>query len=265
MNSLQISTDTAMNLNKAVALITGGAQGLGRSICESLLKQGTRVVVADINDTAGHKLLSQSRYGDRLKFIHCNVSDKQQLRDTFIAAQQHFGRLDIVCNNAGIGSIDPARARLQVDINLTAVIEGTYHAIELMSKKNGGNGGLVVNVASAAGLNLLKPVPVYTATKQAVVSFTRCFDGLPTLAEDGVRVNCLCPFFFESGLVNEGFLGAGGGMLRKVIEMTGGFIKVEDVVEGFMKCANDPTMNGQAVVISPPNNVFTMKFPKAKL
>ena len=111
--------------------------GLGQMFSKKLLENGTKVVVADINPEAGNKFMdyAKTKYGDdALTFMHCNVRDSQQLKDTFKAAKERFGRLDIVCNNAGVMTTDPFRAKMQVDINLTAVIEGTYHGIELMSR-----------------------------------------------------------------------------------------------------------------------------------
>jgi len=255
-----------MHLHKARALITGGASGLGRKLSDALLQRGAKVVIADINADEGKKAETQSldQYGDdRLKFIQCDVTDKQQLHETFEAAHKCFGGLDIVCNNAGIIGDTYSIARTQVDINLTAVIEGTFRAIEPMSKQTVGGGGVVVNVASAAGIDLLKVAPVYTATKQGVVAFTRCFSALPHFVEDGVRVNCLCPFFFKSNLTEKSV--EEHPQFGQLIHFLGGYVDVEHVVDGFLKVLQDDEMNAKAVVVQPPDKIYTMKFPPAKL
>jgi len=255
-----------MQLNKAVALITGGALGLGRKVSETLLKNGASVIVADINVEAGQRFEKDSiaQFGDnKLKFLKCDVRNSKELHDTFDAAKACFGRLDIVCNNAGVGASNYKHARVGVDINLTAVIEGTFKGIELMSKKNGSDGGVIVNVASAAGLELLRPLPVYTATKHAVVAFTRCFSALPHYHDDGVRVNCFCPFFFETDLVKDGLKEYPA--FFDIIQKLGGYVNIEDVVEGLMKCIVSEEMNGKVVVVRPPKDIFEMKFPNPKL
>ena len=124
-----------MQLNKAVALITGGALGLGRKVSETLLKNGARVIIADINVEAGEKFENDSlaQFGEnKLKFLKCDVRNREELHDTFDAAKACFGQLDIVCNNAGVGAPKYKHARAGVDINLTAVIEGTFKGIEVI-------------------------------------------------------------------------------------------------------------------------------------
>ena len=251
-----------MQLSKAVALITGGSQGFGKKFAESLLHLGAKVVIVDVDVAAGEKFQSDSinQFGDnRLKFIKCDVTNSDELLGTFDAAKDCFGHLDIVCNNAGIVSLDPRRTKAQVNTNVTAVMEGTFKGIELMGKQNGGHGGVIVNVASAAGLDLMKGAPVYTATKHAVVAFSRSFKLLPYYKMDNIRVNCICPFFADTKMVRDGLALVPGG--KKMVEQIG-MVSIDDVGKGFMKCINDESMNGGVVVIAPPDKVFEMPFPK---
>jgi len=258
-----------MKLEGAVALITGGALGIGKKLAETLLQKGTTVIIADINEAAGRKLEedSQAQFGDnRFKFLKCDLRDSKQLHDTFDAAKAFCGRLDIVCNNAGIISLD---TRAVIDINLTSVIEGTFKGIELMSKKKNGDqsGGVIVNTASAAGLDVFHldhaPGAVYSATKHAVIAFTRCFNTLPHHVDDGVRVNCICPSYVETDMVKN-VLKEDPPYIKK-IESFGGFVEIEDVVEGMMRCIVTEDMNAKAIVIQPPNKIFEMRFPKVEL
>lgn len=252
-----------MILDKAVALITGGAQGFGKEFARCLLGNGTRVVVADMNKELGNSFQEECSkvYGqNKMKFVYCDVTNSQELNRTFELAKTEFGGLDIVCNNAGIISTKTSDVRPQIAVNLTAVIEGTYKGIELMSKSSGGNGGLIVNVASAAGFQMMPGAPVYTSTKHAVVAFTRSFKHLPIFATDGVRVNCICPFFCDTAMLRSAE--------EENPEMKKNFealpkIQIKDVVKAFMQCVEDDNMNAKAVAIMPPDNVYTLVFPPA--
>jgi len=255
-----------MKLNQAVALITGGAQGLGRTFSKKLLEQGTKVIVADLNKDAGEKFESDycSKYGEKsVTFLPCDVTNSNQLRETFEEAKKRFGRLDIVCNNAGIMTTDPTKAKLQVDVNLTAVIEGTYNGIDLMSKKNkDGRGGVIVNVASAAGLDLMIDAAVFSATKHGVVAFTRSFKRLTNFKDDDVRVNCIAPFFCETAMVAKAI--EENPAKEKVIKKIG-MVNIADVGDGFMRSVVDEKLNAGVIVIAPNNKIYEMNFGMAKV
>ncbi|XP_022108096.1 15-hydroxyprostaglandin dehydrogenase [NAD(+)]-like, partial [Acanthaster planci] len=158
--------------------------------------------IADVNHNKGqetaHHLTSQ--YGNnKAVFLQCDVTSDQQLEDAFKKTKQKFGQLDIVCNNAGIG--DERIWRKMIDINLGAVVQGTYLARKYMSKLNGGSGGVVINIASMAGLIVGPLCPVYTATKHGVVGFTRTmatFD--PAFTAEDIRINTLCPSFSDTSI-----------------------------------------------------------------
>ncbi|XP_070537066.1 15-hydroxyprostaglandin dehydrogenase [NAD(+)]-like [Ptychodera flava] len=165
-----------MEFSGKVALVTGGAEGIGKGIVETLMAHGILgVAVLDINEEKGMETCKHftSKYSDsKVEFFRCDVSEEESLKDTFFRAYQHFGRLDIVCNNAGI--VDEYNWDRMLKTNLHAVIRGTYLAVELMGTKYGGNGGVVVNVSSIAGLlNQFSLCPVYCAAKYGVVGFTR--------------------------------------------------------------------------------------------
>lgn len=254
-----------MRFPQAVALITGGAQGLGRMFAGRLLERGTKVIVADMNVDAGHRFVEEvnNKYGpDKMKFLKCDVTNSKELSDKFEEAKDAFGRLDIICNNAGIMTTDPARSRLQVDVNVTAVIEGTYKGIELMSTRKGGDGGVIVNVGSAAGLDLMINAAVFSSTKHAVVAFSRSFKRLPNHKVDGVRVNCVCPYFCETQMVTKAI--AENPENERIIRSIG-MVNVEDVAEGFLRCVSDDDLNAGVVVVAPNRKIFEMKFGMEKM
>ncbi|GLD61140.1 15-hydroxyprostaglandin dehydrogenase [NAD(+)] [Lates japonicus] len=162
-----------MSLNGKVALVTGGAQGIGRAVVQSLLQSSAKVAVVDLNKTCGEECKTQldAEFGEgNCTFIQCDVSIGDALRDAFQSTVDQFGRLDIVINNAGINNEKNWEKTIQV--NLTSVIKGTYLALEHMSKEYGKEGGTIINVSSMAAFLHSPHQPVYTATKHGVIGFT---------------------------------------------------------------------------------------------
>lgn len=262
-----------MKILDSVALVTGAASGFGREFTLNLLKGGGKVFAVDINRNLGETFEEECRikFGDKkMKFMQCDVTDGKQLKDVFNHAVKSFDSLNIVCNNAGIvGPLhemmenDPSNIHLikkVLDIDLTAVVEGTYLGLNMMSKLNGHNGGVVINVASAAGLRLLPVAPIYTTAKHGVVAFTHCFKYLDNASNDGVRVNALCPAYVETPLItgNKSF----HENLKKKVE----FVDIGDVVKAFVRCIEDDTMNGEALAILPHGQIINAQLtpPNAK-
>uniref|UniRef100_G3PVZ8 15-hydroxyprostaglandin dehydrogenase n=1 Tax=Gasterosteus aculeatus aculeatus TaxID=481459 RepID=G3PVZ8_GASAC len=163
-----------MSLNGKVALVTGGAQGIGRAVVERLLQSSAKVAVVDLNKACGEESKTEldAMFGEgNCYFIPCDVSNGDALRDAFHRTVDQFGRLDIVINNAGINNEKNWEKTIQV--NLTSVIKGTYLALEQMSKEYKKEGGAIINVSSMAAFVHSPHQPVYTATKHGVIGFTR--------------------------------------------------------------------------------------------
>lgn len=136
--------------------------------------------------------------------IHCDVTKREDLQEAVNAAKSHFGReLDIMVNNAGISVNDgemqnTAKWKKMVQINLVAVVEGTFLAIEAMSRKEV-PGGVVLNISSMAGIYPQALTPVYSAVKSGVAMFTR---SLKSVAQsDNIRVVALAPNFVETPII----------------------------------------------------------------
>lgn len=242
------------------ALITGGATGLGKRLAQTVVKRGGNVVIADIDQKAGYDLEHETfdEYGEkRLKFIECDVTNDTDVNRTFEFCKDEFGTLNVLCNNAGIMTSNLNLTHHQVALNLTSLIECTFKGIEAMSVKNGGDGGVVINISSGSGYNVLRGAPVYTATKFGVVGFSRTFKFLQHVHEDGVRVNCLCPLFLDTE------------MTRKVIEEIPeveyqlhavGYSDMDDVARAFMFCVDDERMNGETIAMHGPSSIYQLKF-----
>ncbi|XP_015110368.1 15-hydroxyprostaglandin dehydrogenase [NAD(+)] [Diachasma alloeum] len=183
-----------MEIKGRVALITGAASGIGRTYVEELLNHGAKVSICDINAEEGEKLANSlmTKHGkDKVIFCQCDVTDYPQFEESFRTTISTFGHIDIVINNAGI--MNDRFWELEVDINLNGVIRGTLLAQRYLGIDKGGRGGVVVNTGSNVSLNPYISVPIYSATKAAIVSLTRAFGDKYHVDLTGVSVMALCP------------------------------------------------------------------------
>ncbi|XP_068587694.1 15-hydroxyprostaglandin dehydrogenase [NAD(+)]-like isoform X2 [Cebidichthys violaceus] len=237
-----------MALEGKSALVTGAAMGIGRAIAETLLQNGAKVVLLDVNETAGKSLKEalDKQYGpQRTLFLNCDVESEEQVKAAFQEAVAAFGGIDVLCNNAGI--LNEAQWEKTVSINLVAVIRATYIALEHMNKLTGGRGGVVVNTASMAGLGPLPSCPVYTATKHGVVGFTRAMAAASTASGYGIRFNALCPAFVQTDLLTN--FSDKLGQFSQLAAETRTFVNVSDVAEGLLQLVTDETKNGAAFMV----------------
>jgi NAD(P)-dependent dehydrogenase (short-subunit alcohol dehydrogenase family) len=176
-----------------VAIVTGGASGIGRGMVERFVGAGARVVIADVNDDAGEALAQE--LGDAARFQHVDVADADQIQAAVDTAVERLGGLDVMCNNAGIGGSfkrflddDFADFDRVMAVNILGVMVGTQRAARHM-KDHGG--GAIVNTTSIGGINAGAGVMAYRATKAAVIHVTRSL--AVELARDNIRVNCIAP------------------------------------------------------------------------
>ena len=186
-------------LRDKVALVTGGASGLGRATALALAEAGSEVVVVDVDADGGAAAAEQ--VGGH--FVAADVSDLQANLDMVAFATERCGGLDYAYLNAGIGTgggigedFDLALYRKAMGVNLDGVVFGT-HAVLGALKARGG--GAIVATASLAGLTGDPMDPVYTANKHAVVGWTRAMG--PILAGENVRFNAVCPGYAESQII----------------------------------------------------------------
>jgi NAD(P)-dependent dehydrogenase (short-subunit alcohol dehydrogenase family) len=195
-----------MDIKGKVAVITGGASGLGRATAELLTAGGAAVVIGDLVESRGQETVKAiEAAGGRAAFVKVDVTDEDDTRRMLDTAIQKFGSLDILYNNAGIAVGLPGyplaeikRWRRVIEIDLQAVILGCHLAAPLMDPK----GGVIINTASMAGLYPYKEDPVYGAAKAGVVNFT--YSLAPWAAKRNIRVNCVCPGVVDTPLVRKG-------------------------------------------------------------
>jgi NAD(P)-dependent dehydrogenase (short-subunit alcohol dehydrogenase family) len=236
-------------LRDKVALVTGGAGGLGRATARALAEAGAVVVVADIDEDGG-RAVAEEVDG---RFTRVDVADLDANRAMVEWTVREAGGLDLALLNAGISSgtgvaegFDLERYRRAMGVNLDGVVFGTHAALPALQARGG---GCVVATASLAGLTPMALDPIYTANKHAVVGFTRAM--AQALAADGIRFNALCPAFAESGIT---------APIRDDLEAAGFTIMpAERVADAAVElCASDRT--GDCVVVQPGREPLSFRF-----
>ncbi|KAM8835058.1 15-hydroxyprostaglandin dehydrogenase [NAD(+)]-like [Synchiropus picturatus] len=257
-----------MALKGKTAVVTGAAMGIGRAITEILLKNGANVVLLDVNEGAGKSLKEtlDPQFGkDKSMFLSCNVESEEQVKAAFQKTIQKFGRIDILCNNAGI--LNEVEWRKEISINVVGVVAASFLALEHMNKLKGGSGGHIINTASMAGLGAFPTAPVYTATKHAVVGFTRSMAMASTISGYGVRFNAVCPCFVQTELYEKiperlGQFTPLNEVVKSLVEKVA-VIQVSDVAEAVLQLVTDESQDGQALVVKPNAKTY-VTFPKVE-
>ncbi len=204
-------------LRDRVALVTGGASGLGRATALALAAAGAEVVVADV-DTDGGEAVAARAGGH---FVAVDVSDLEANRAMVAFARERCGRLDLAHLNAGVTSgcglgdeFDLAAYRHAMGVNLDGVVFGTHAVLAALRENPGPARGAIVATASLAGLTAVPMEPLYAANKHGVVGLARSLG--PSLALDGIRFNAVCPGFAESAMtapIREGLEAAGFALI----------------------------------------------------
>jgi NAD(P)-dependent dehydrogenase (short-subunit alcohol dehydrogenase family) len=197
-----------MRLEGKVALITGGASGMGRVACGLFASEGAKVVLTDVADEAGEAAAAEIRGGGgEARYVHADVSSEPEAEAMVAAAVEAFGRLDVLYNNAGVmpsgdGSVHTNTAAtwdLVLGINVKGVAFGCKYAIPAMI---GSGGGSIINVASfVAWMGAATSQTAYTASKGAVLAMTR--EIAVEYARRGIRCNALCPGPIDTPLLAE--------------------------------------------------------------
>ncbi len=193
---------TMGELTGKVAIVTGGAGGLGKAAVERFIAEDARVVIADIDEGRGEELAAE--LGDTVAFQRVDVSNADDVQAAVDLAVEQFGSLDIMFNNAGVGSkfdrlIDNDLSDFDtvIGVDLKGVMLGTQRAARRMAEQGG---GAIVNTASIAATTGGAGPIVYRAAKAAVVQFSK--SAAIDLAPHNIRVNCIAPGHIPTGITN---------------------------------------------------------------
>jgi NAD(P)-dependent dehydrogenase (short-subunit alcohol dehydrogenase family) len=196
-----------------VAVITGGASGIGEGTVRRFVQEGACVVIADIQHERGEALAAE--LGDATRFAMVDVTDEDQVAAACDLAVGAFGGLDCIFNNAGVvGVVGPIaetpadKWRLSIDILLTGVFLGTKHAARIMIPQ--GRGGSIISTASTAGITGGLGPHAYTAAKHAVVGLTKTVAS--ELAQYRIRVNAIAPGSIATPLTADVVAGDAGAL-----------------------------------------------------
>jgi NAD(P)-dependent dehydrogenase (short-subunit alcohol dehydrogenase family) len=233
-----------------VALVTGGAGGIGAAVARRLAARGAAVVVTDV-DHVGAEAVAAEVGGT---FVPCDVRDLDANRAAVAAAVERYGGLDIAFLNAGIPTgttigddFDVERYRRAMAVNLDGVVYGVVAALPALRERGGGD---IVVTASLAGLTSVPFDPVYGANKHAVVGLVR---GLGPVHEgEGIRVNAVCPSFAETRIIDD---------IRQVLAEGGvPLLSAEDVADAVLAIL-DAKGAGECWFVQPgrPSEPFTFR------
>lgn len=193
-----------MNHQGKLALVTGGAAGIGAAICRRLASEGAHVIVADRNADLARKLANG--LGGATTALEMDVSDEQAVRNAFQLIAAERGALDIAVNNAGIGEgfaalaeKNPADWRRVISVNLDGVFYCMQQEILAMS----GRGGAIINMASVLGTVGFARAAAYVASKHAVIGLTRA--AALEFAATGIRINAVAPAFIATDTLKNAY------------------------------------------------------------
>ncbi len=196
-----------MRMKGKSGVVTGAASGLGREIALLLAAEGASVVAADVNEAGATALVDEiTSAGGTAVGLGCDVTQEADIQAAIAGAIEWFGRLDFMINNAGVivegqlHEVTNEQYDWQFDVNCRGVFWGCKHAV-LAMKDSGG--GVIVNTASGAAFTADPFGPVYTATKHAVLGFTRSIG--VGYAESGIRCNCVCPGDMDTPMMQKLF------------------------------------------------------------
>ena len=247
-------------LDGKVAVITGGASGIGRASVQLFIEEGAHVVFGDIQDDKGKTFAEE--LGPNASYFHTNVRKESEIKAIIDFAVEKFGHLDIMFNNAGFGGVGGSIEETLTDafdvtmeVLFRSVVLGMKHVAPVMKKQGS---GVIISTASVAGLRTGFGTHIYSALKAAIIHLTRTV--AMELGEDGIRVNCICP-----GSIPTAIFGRGFGLPQDAAERLAELLKIpfansqpikrtglpDDIAKAALWLVSDDSsfVNGHALVV----------------
>ena len=248
-------------LQGKVAIITGGANGIGRAAVELFVAEGANVVIADLDEAAGESLAAE--LGAATAFVRTDVGDRASIEAVVDAAVDRFGALDVMYNNAAISGVPRrflkdslADFEQVIGVSLLGGMLGSQAAARQMVAQ--GTGGSIINTASLAGLTPGAGLVSYRVAKAGVIHFTKCI--ALELAEHGIRVNAVAPANIATA-INAQF------DMTRTIEMTQPLqeqVTVDDAAQAVLFLASDRSSKVTGMVL-PVDGGTSVGIPVARM
>lgn len=228
-----------MRLRNKVAIITGGANGIGLAACERFAEEGAHVIMADFDETAGneHESLFRTK-GLDVTFLQVDVVDRQSVAHVVEETIKKYGKIDVLINNAGITKdatllkMEPEQFQGVLDVNVTGVFNCTQTIVPHMLENGSGK---IINTSSVSGVYGNFGQTNYAATKAAVVGMTKTW--AKEFGRKGINVNAVAPGFTATAMVAK--------MPEKVIDQMKSVVSLErlgkpsDIANAYLFLASD--------------------------
>ncbi|KAI3909024.1 hypothetical protein MKW92_023715 [Papaver armeniacum] len=256
MGSSSLLSSLARRLEGKVALITGGASGIGECTAKLFSQHGAKVMIADIQDELGHSVCKDIGPGSA-SYIHCDVTDENQIQKAIDTTVANYGKLDIMFNNAGI--IDKPKPRILdndlsdfeqvLKVNVTGTFLGIKHAARVMIPARQGS---IISTCSISSITAGLASHAYTSSKHAILGLTK--NTAVELGQFGIRVNCISPYGVVTpmcrkyGTVEDEVLRE---HLHSVANLKGLILEAEDIAKAALYLSTDDSryLSGHNLVV----------------
>lgn len=248
--------DKNFNITDKVAVITGGASGIGNAVAELYLEKGAKVAIFDLKEDVN--VLAKRMDANKALGVQCDVTDETSMDKAVQAVKEHFGKIDILVNCAGIALLDDAENisgkywQKTIDINLTGTFKMSQKVANVMIEQ--GHGGKIINLASQAAIIALDNHVAYGASKAGVIGMTKVL--ALEWAGFNINVNAISPTVILTELGKKAWAGEKGEKAKKEIPL-GRFGYPEEVAAIALFLASDATnlITGENIVIDGGNTI----------
>jgi len=253
MGTVPLASAVLRRLEGKVALITGGAGGIGEATARLFSNHGAKVVIADIQDDKGHSIC-QELHNSSASYVHCDVTKEKDIENAVNTTVSKYGKLDIMLNNAGITGANKTNileynlSEFQevINVNLVGIFLGTKHASRVMIPARRGS---IINMASICGNIGGVANHAYTSSKHAVVGLTR--NTAVELGPLGIRVNCVSPYIVLTPMAKKYLKVDDDGILAVYSNLKGTNLMPNDVAEANLYLGSDESkyVSGHNLVV----------------